>query len=110
MAATFSPSFVIDVTDSIGAATATITLPNGSWNLSSVTTTGSDAASAIAVSNGTSNAISRTVGAATVTFPATDPSVVFTTQLLITNGAGTLNDTVVRLSSAIGQTLTIAVA
>ena len=106
MAATFSPSFCIDITDEIGAATATITLPSGSWHLSSVTTTGT-AGSTITVGTALSAGV---VGAATVTLPATDPSVIFTGTITVTNGAGTLNDTVLRLTSAIGQSLTVSVA
>ena len=108
MAATFSPSFCIDITDTISnGQTATITLPQGSWHLSSITTTGG-AASTITV--GTALA-GGTVGAATVTLPATDPSVIFTGTITVACGGGAaLNDTVLRLTSAIGQSLTVAVA
>jgi len=111
MAATFSPEFTIDLTDTIGAGqTATITLPQGSWHLSSITTTGTGQAT---VTVGTALG-AGTVGAATVTLPATDPSVVFSGTITVTEADGTvgnaLNDTVLRLTSAIGQSLTIAVS
>lgn len=108
MAATFSPSFVIDITDTISnTQTATITLPRGSWHLSSITTTGGAGAT---ITVGTA-LIGGATGGATVTLPATDPSVVFTGTITVACGGGTqLNDTVLRLSAAIGQSLTIAVA
>lgn len=108
MAATFSPSFVIDITDTISnGQTATITLPRGSWNLSSITTTGGAAAT---ITVGTA-LVNGAAGGATVTLPATDPSVVFTGTITVACGGGAqLNDTVLRLSASIGQTLTVAVA
>jgi len=113
MAATFSPTFTIDLTNQIGTGnSATITLPNGSWHLSSVTTTG-NTNSTIAVSNGTNDALPATaVGDAKATLPATDPSVVFEDKIIVTcaGAAATLNDTVLRLTSAIGQSLTVVVA
>jgi hypothetical protein len=108
MAATFSPSFVIDITDTISnGQTATITLPRGSWNLSSITTTGGAAAT---ITVGTA-LVGGAAGGATVTLPATDPSVVFTGTITVACGGGAqLNDTVLRLTASIGQTLTVAVA
>lgn len=110
MAATFSPEFVIDVTDQVPAGqTATITLPTGSWNLSSVTTTGSAGGTTIEI--GSSLTPARTVGAATITAAATNPAAVITGTLTFQcGGAGNLNDTVLRLTSSQGQSLTIVVA
>ena len=110
MAATFSPEFVIDVTDQVpDGQTATITLPRGSWNLSSVTTTGDNANTTIAVG---SSLAETTVGNTTVTLPATDPAAVITGTLTFRagGGAGNLNDTVLHLTSSQGQSLTIVVA
>lgn len=108
MAATFSPTYTIDITDTISnGQVATITLPTGSWHLSSVTTTGGTSST---VTVGTA-LVAGTVGAATVTLPATDPSVIFTGTITVACGGGAqINDTVLRLTSAIGQSLTIAVA
>lgn len=108
MAATFSPTYTIDITDTINnGSTATITLPSGSFHLSSVTTTGGSS-STITVGAALAAGV---VGAATVTLPATDPSVVFTGTITVACGGGAqLNDTVLRLTSAIGQSLAITVA
>jgi len=110
MAATFSPEFVIDVTDQVpNGQQATITLPTGSWNLSSVTTTGDNAGTTIEI--GSSLTPAASVANATVTLPATDPTAVITGTLTFQcGGAGNLNDTVLRLTSSQGQSLTIVVA
>ena len=110
MAATFSPEFVIDVTDQVpNGQTATVTLPTGSWNLSSVTTTGDNVGTTIEI--GSSLTPAATVGNGTVTLPATNPAAVITGTLTFQcGGAGNLNDTVLRLTSAQGQSLTIVVA
>jgi hypothetical protein len=110
MAATFSPEFVIDITDQIASgSTATITLPRGSWNLSSITATGS-ALAGTTITVGTA-LVNGPVLNTTQTLPATDPSVVFTGTITVAcGGGGNLNDIVLRLSAAIGQTLAITVA
>jgi len=109
MAATFSPTFTIDITDTIpNGQTATVTLPAGSWRLSSVTTTGGAAAT---ITVGTALFPAGVANGATVTLPATDPSVKFTGSIGVTCGGGAqLNDTVLRLTSAIGQSLAVVVA
>jgi len=117
MAAEFSPGYVIYLADTLtnGGATAkaSIALPAGSnFALATVTSTSNNAATTIAVSNGTSDALAATgINNTTATLPATDPTVAFTSVIEVTcGGGGALNDTVLVLNAVDGPTLTVTLS
>jgi hypothetical protein len=112
MPAVFSPEYVVQLTETLGpSGIANISLPPGvKLRLSSVTATGSNAASQFGVTNGVNNALSSTVvGADQKTFAATDSTLVLSGSVFVINSGsvGNISNVVLRFFAASPRSLTV---